>query len=563
MRKIILISAIIASTLSFSQSLETKIPAEVQAVISINGENLLDLMTVTDLDNNAIGKEIIKDVSRKNPDFNSLSDFGFDLESKAFYFYQPTDSISYHNFLIKLKNRKAFEQMLDSNTSVAVNRTGNVSSFLDRETTIMWNDNTLLFTVGEPSYSYFKDNEERFKKQAENEDEYYYQTKIRIASGWTSNYCKMIFNYNGASILLNKNYLEAKDNKAVASAWINNYIELMTSLTGRGLFNYSIGLNPNFNNLGFGSMNFNLYFEKDATRLTYTMNTDNKWKKSIKKMYKSKINRSFFKYFDINDVLGYTSIALNTEAVLEEYPNMMSDIYGGILPKFKEETAVSAELLSLILDEKAIGELITGNALLILNDLGEKEVTYTTYEYDDEYNETEVEKTKKEMSPDFTFMIGSENEEFLYKVIDLGVKHSAFEKNANYYKLNMPNDVPFDLYAIIKDEIVFITSSEKQLKNIVSSSPHSNVGTHKNRIRKNAAVMYLNIEKLLFKLPVDEFRADDKKMISFASKNLGNAYYTLGKVKGSKLVSEITVETASNRENSLRVLLDFIDFLAK
>ncbi len=328
-----------------------------------------------------------------------------------------------------------------------------------------------------------------------------------------------------------------------------------------GINYYMGGMDANYNNLGFGTMNAHLYFDKDEARITSNMEVNNRWKKAIKKMYKSKIDNSFFKYFNENEIIGYTSIAMNTEAILNEYPDLISEMYGGMLPEFKEEMEVSAELFSLILDEEAVGELVTGNMLFILNDIGEKDVTYTTYEYDDEYNETKVEKTKKEMNPEFTVMIGSENEKLLFRVMKLGVKHKALEQNANYYKLNMPNKVPFDLFAVIKDEIVFITSSEKQLSNIISPNPVSVLGNHKKTIRKNAAVMHLNVEKLLSKIPADELGRDEKKMISFATNNINNAYYKSGKMQGNNIVTEFVVETANNRENSLKVLLDFIDFM--
>ena len=562
MKKLILTIALVATTIGFAQRLESKIPANAQAVISVNGENLLELISLTEFNNNGLAKEMIKEVGRKNPDFNSLADFGFNLESKAFYFYQPSDSISYHNFIIKLKDRNAFEKVLDTATTNKIVKTGDVNSILEYDTSIKWNNNTLMFTVGDRSYSYFDKHKERFMKQAESEEEELYILKRRIVGEWITNYATKLFNYNGASILANKSYLKSIDKNAAASAWVNSYGELMSGMMGGlGYLAGAGGLNMNYNNLGFGTMSGNLYFEKDAARLTYNMEVNDRWKKAIKKMYRSKIDQSFFNYFNENEIIGYTSIAMNTEAVLDEYPNLISDIYGGMLPDFKDEMEVSSELFSILLDEEAIGDLVSGNMLFILNDLGEKEVTYTTYEYDDDYNETKVEKTKKELSPEFTFMVGSENEKLLFKLIKLGVKHKALEQNANYYKMNLPNKTPFDLYAVIKDEIVFITSSEKQIANIVSANPVSVLGNHKKMIRKNAAVMYLDVKKLLAKIPAEELRKDEKKMVSFATDNLNNAYYKSGKMKGNNMVSEFVLETANNRENSLKVLLDFIDFM--
>ncbi len=100
MKKIILTMALVATTFSFAQSLESRIPANAQVVVSVSGDNILELISLSDFDINALGKEMIKEFKRENKEFNSLGDFGVNLESKAFYFYQPTDSVSYHNFII-------------------------------------------------------------------------------------------------------------------------------------------------------------------------------------------------------------------------------------------------------------------------------------------------------------------------------------------------------------------------------------------------------------------------------------------------------------------------------
>ncbi|QCX40252.1 hypothetical protein FF125_18020 [Aureibaculum algae] len=562
MKKIMLTLALAATTFSFAQQLESKIPANAQAVISVNGNNVFDLISLTDFDTNALGKEMIKEFKRENEDFNGLADFGVDLESKAFYFYQPSDSISYHSFILKIKDRKQFEAIFNMSSKNEIVKQGNVSSFTDHNTAIMWNDNILLFIGGDKSYSYFDEHKERLMGEFGGDDQDYYDVKKVVVAQWISNYSSKIFNYNGASILSNKNYVKSIDKNAEASAWINSYGELMGGVMG-GLSYYMGGIRPDYTSLGFGTMNAHLYFEKGEAKITTNMEVDDTWKKAIKNIYKSKIDQSFFKYFNEKEIIGYTSVAMSTEAVLDEYPNLISQIYGGMLPDFKEEMEVGAELFSVLIDEEAVGDLITGDMLFVLNDLGEKEVTYTTYEYDDDYKETEVTKTKTEMNPEFTIMVGSENEKLLFKLIKLGVKHKALEQNANYYKLNLPNKTPFDLYAVIKDEIVFLTSSEKQLANIISPNPVSFTGEHKKLIRKNAAVMYLDVKKLLAKIPSEDLRRDEKKMFSFASDNINSVHYKTGKMKGNSMVSEFVVDTADNRENSLKVLLDFMDFMMK
>ena len=57
-----------------------------------------------------------------------------------------------------------------------------------------------------------------------------------------------------------------------------------------------------------------------------------------------------------------------------------------------------------------------------------------------------------------------------------------------------------------------VTHLEKQLANIISPNPISSLGDHKKTIRKNAAVMYLDVEKLLSKIPDEEL--DNQNVIN-------------------------------------------------
>ncbi|HBK71559.1 MAG TPA: hypothetical protein DDZ39_07895 [Flavobacteriaceae bacterium] len=562
MKKIFFTIALIATTISFAQSLESKIPSTAKIVIAVDGGKLFDLVSLSEFENYEVIQYLIKQVKKQREQVNSIADFGIDINAKAYYFYQPTDSIMYHSGLMKLTDRKAFEKMFDEKETSKIVKKGNINTFVDDEVTLMWNDNIVLFSNGMDSYWYFDANRERFEAQA-NDDEDFYGIKKRLSSAWNANYAKQLFNYNGASILSNQSYLKSKDNKASATLWIGNYGGMVSDIM-KSSFYYAYAMSNsdfmNYNKMGFGSVVAQLYFEEEKARITSKMEIDDKWKKAFQRIYSSKLDRSFFKYFNEDDALAYMSIAMDTEAVLDEYPKLMPEMYGGMLPQYREETSVALDLFSVIVDEEAVGELVTGDMLFILNDIIEKDITYTTYEYDDDYNETEVTKTKKEASPDFTIIVGSENEKLLFKLIRLGVKHEAFETKKNYYKLNLPSKTPFDLFAVIKDEKIFLTTSEKRLTDIVSNRFVAKSGLHKKLIRKNSSVVYMNLDNLISKIPESELSKDEKKFAVYAKDNLKDAYLT-GKMKGNVIYSELVLETAKNRKNSLKVLLDFLEFV--
>ncbi len=573
MKKILLIIAICASYIGVGQNLESKIPNTAKAVVSINGDQMLELVSASEFDTYDFSKMMFKELSRKNDSiktFTSIKDFGFDVNSKAYYFYQKNDSISYHTFLIKLTDKSKFENLFSKSDKEKVERKGNTNVKIGFSEVAIWNDNMLVVSNGEKSHQYFQENEERFRKQAESEDEANYTINRRIVSNWTKKHVTSIFNGSGGqSIVTNKSYLASKDGKAVASAWIGSYGELIAGtmssvygMAGVGSLNSLSGINSSL--YGFESVVANLYFEEDGMRMSTEMEISEDWQKIFKKIYTSKMNRNFFNYFNQNEALAYMSFSMDMEAVFEEYPTMMANIYAGVMPEAREEIKVGSELVSMLLDEEAIGELVTGDMLFVLNDFGEKEVTYTSYEYDEDYKRKEVTKTKNDVVPDFTLMIGSKKGRFLTKAALLGVKHKLAENKAGYFKVMAPkSEIPFDMYTAVKNNILFFTTSEDKILKIVNGNYVNNLGKHEKLIKKNVSTFYVNGQQLFSKIPMSELNKKEKDYLQFAQQNFTDAYFKTSKIKGGKMHSEMKINTSSSDGNSLKLMLDFIEVLAK
>ncbi len=571
MKKILFIIAISTSILSTAQNLESKIPSTAEAVVSVNGNRLLELVSIAEFDNYNFAKMMFDELNRKKGDndkMTSIKDFGFDMNSKAFYFHKRTDSISYHNFLVKLTDKNKFENLMSPRDKEKIVSEGGLQIMQDNSSLAIWNDKMLFFTGYEKPYTYFKDNEERFMKQAESEDESYYNVKKRVTSQWAKSYALSIFNGRGGrSILNDKNYLASKDKEAAASVWVKNYGGLMSgimsNLYGMSGIGSLAGLQGNMYN-GFKSVVANLYFDTNATRMTMEMEVSSEWEKTFKKVYNSKMNKNFFNYFNQNDALAYMSFSMDMQALFEEYPALMTSMYGGMMPQYKQEMDLSGDFLSLLLDEEAIGELMTGDMLFVLNDFGEKEVTYTSYEYDEDYKRKEVKKTKKDVVPDFTIMIGSKKAKLLNKAARLGIKYELFENKAGYFKINVPkNELPVDLYTVVKNDILFFTTSEAKISNIVNDRFVKNLGKHQKLIQKNASTFYVNGEKILSRIPSSEFSAKEVGFMKYAKENFKDAHFKSSKMKGSKMISEMKINTSGSQGNSLKAFFNFIEFAAK
>ncbi|WP_340198574.1 hypothetical protein [Ascidiimonas sp. W6] len=572
MKTNLLFIAVIISFTCIAQNIESKIPNSAEAVISINGDRLIDLVSIAEFDDYTFAKEMFDKLNRKRDSsltITSIEDLGFNLNSKAFYFYKTTDSINYHNFLVKLTDKNKFESLISERDREKIISEDGIRMMADNSSVALWNDNLLLFSGYEKTYNYLNENIERFMAQPENKELSDYEVKKRITSKWAKAYALSIFKgTNEASILNDGNYRANKDKNAVASVWVRNYGQLMEGAMS-GIYDMvgvsSLGALKSSSNLaGFKSIVANLYLDENNARMTTEMEVNSDWGKIFENVYNSKLDKNFYNYFNQNDVLAYMSFSTDMQAFMEEYPTFITSVYGEIMPKYKEEMMLGSEFLSLVLDEEAIGELITGDMVLLLNDFGEKEVTYLSYEYDEEdYKRKEVTKTKKEVMPDFTIMIGSKKEKLLNKAALVAIKYELFENKEGYYKINAPkNEIPVDLYTAVKNDILFFTTSKEKISNIVNNRVVKNVGKHQKLMSKNSAVFYMNGQKMMAKIPASELNKKEQEYLKYANDHFKDVYFKSSKMKGNKLQSEMKINMATSQENSFKVFLDYIEVLA-
>jgi len=561
----LLILFLLATLFTSAQSfyLESKIPADSQVVASINGDRTLELLSINDFEKSDIGKLFLKQLKKGNSTIESVKDFGFKLNSKAYYFHQTNDSISSHNFIVQIANKGNFEKQLLQGGKKNIELLNGTSILQQHGTITAWNNEILVISSSQLSKSYFDTNKQRLKLQKITEEESTWELKKRLKTEWTrTQTLKLLTEKPTRSILTNKSYISSKNNKASASVWVNNYGELMNVFLQGNLKSFrNLGITTFKDMYGINSVNANLFFNETSVELKTTMHVNQQWSNSFKEIYNKKPHKKFNKYFNKDNTLAYMNLTLSTEGLLKSYPSLIADTYGNIIPAYSQETKLAAEFFNLLLDEQAIDELIGGDFLFVLNDLKQKEVSYLSYDYDENYKKKEVKKTKKEFVPDFTFMIGSENEQFVKKLLRIGIKHNYVDNLSSYYSLVLPKKLPINLFVGIKDDIVFLTSSEKQIQQIMDGSIISNIGKHKKAFAKNAMTVYINGTEIAKRIPQEMYRSNatlDSFMTKICTNNL-EAQLSTSKFKNNKIHTSLKINTPEKKGNSLQFFFNMVN----
>jgi len=316
-----------------------------------------------------------------------------------------------------------------------------------------------------------------------------------------------------------------------------------------------------FRNLFRGDLLAEMYFEEDQIRLAARLDYSDHLDDSYANIFDSKLNKKMLNYIS-NDALGYYTFSASTEGMLEEYPSIYKDILTSYDTTRSEQYDLLFELFSIIIDEEEIGELMTGDAAFVLNDLAYKEVPYYTYEYDENYNSTRIEKTRMELVPMMTAMMGCENEVFISKLIKAGLKTEIITVEGAYYKfIDKHNEFPFDVYFAYQDDFFFSSNSKQIIGEISAGGVRNKIGgDQKKIITKNSGAIYADIEQII-KRAVESGMSEgsrDMKLLAEIQNDLKKLYAHFAYVKGDAVMNaNITIPESS--KNSATFLLHFID----
>ncbi len=419
------------------------------------------------------------------------------------------------------------------------------------------------------SEAYKKEQEEREKKRLAREAKRKKEREAQANRTLDKAKAIMAGNHTNGNILKNTAYVQSIGNgQDEAVAWVNDfgriYQDMVMGAYYGGMVNpYDfMGIDKLYN--GF-SITARLNFEKDHASLKTKYQMNRELADIYKPMYSGKFNPNFTKYINEDRLLGYWSLNMSTEGLLTAYPQLMDMVFNNSKGEnYADAVSLGTDLFSTLIDEEAAGEIIRGDMLLVLNDLSEREVTYTDYEYDEEYNYKEVEKTKTETVPDFMFMFSSEKKGIFDRLVRIGIRENELKAIGGIYQItDMPNASPFDLYVMFKDNTVFMGSSKKDMLAIGNGTFVSKLsGTHKKNMKKNVTSMFVNGKKIISEIPAESFPRELRDKVAFLTANTEDVYFNFEKIKGTSMEGEMIWNTPEEgHNNSFAYFINMIDSL--
>jgi hypothetical protein len=373
------------------------------------------------------------------------------------------------------------------------------------------------------------------------------------------------------SIQNDLSYTKIIDPAAHASVWINaeSLSRQYWNSMYLGMF-YGLGRNPQYmmkdTTDGFKS-SVNIYFEKNKMRMEQkTFSADTKMATMGMDIMKSKQNAGMVKYVN-PDNIGYFSMSINTEAMANYYYTVMKKYMANTfyMNEYADIVNVYIDLVEILIDEKGIADLMPGNVLFVMHDLKPRLVNYTDYEYDKDFNSKQVQKTKKELSPNFTFIMETRKEGFMQKIASLPLKyaekeHFDYKERGGYYELAFDSGkYPISsLYFMVKDGKAIVTTSKEVVDMTLNNTGFATDADSKNSILNNNYSLKLNSKRLMERLGT-EFSTDvNKKISDYVMKNIGDIKME-SSLKDGMIQGTTIMNINGNHSNSLEFFFNLMD----
>ena len=377
--------------------------------------------------------------------------------------------------------------------------------------------------------------------------------KDSLSNVWiTEEVNQVLGNVSRRSISSNASFVKSQKKAAIVTAWVKDLGQVYDQLYLPLLLGKPVP-SPTF---GFGTLQAGIYVDGSNLSMKSTLELRGEMAKAFSRIYGGKMNRKFAKYLDSDAALAFFGSAVDMQAYLEELPTMGSKLYGTIVGDYQEEFNLGAELISLLVDEEAIAKTIKGDALFVLNGIIQQEVKYTDYEYDEDYNVKEIEKTKQETIPDFLLMFSSDNEAIYKRILDYAVHKGIGSYEDQVYSLSV-DDLPVALYWTYRDGIVFMGTGQEQLQKIARNQLGNGASRfHKKLLRKNLVAGFFSTQramKLASESELEALRSNAKIQKLFGG--VGDFYFKSSHIKHNQVSGEFVANTSDEFSNALDYIL--------
>jgi hypothetical protein len=267
-----------------------------------------------------------------------------------------------------------------------------------------------------------------------------------------------------------RNFTETQKEKFDVAVWMN-YSD--PSFFGHNF----LGIRPSYNRAGYDAANKfpsiarNNYsvaycvFENGKINLTHTVYMNPEMDKLVSGMYKKSGCKKFNKYIRGENLLGYASCSMDVEKTLKGMRSLLMQIYETSMGNEVKYVTGMMDIASVFTNDDVVNNLFKGDFVLAVTDLRPYKVSYSKYNYDADFKQTETKEEKDEVLPEFTAMATVGKPEELTKILMALVKMGGLKQEAkDRYLIEYPGSGRIQLHLALENSILFLSNNDDLIK---------------------------------------------------------------------------------------------------
>jgi hypothetical protein len=184
-------------------------------------------------------------------------------------------------------------------------------------------------------------------------------------------------------------------------------------------------------------------------------------------LYTGRVSKKMFRYVKGENLLGFAAMSVDVEKMMKFYGSVYREtLNNSFAGNYQTYYMMMWDMLRVFIDDKTLYNLLDGKFLFAVTDLKPYTASYVTYDYDENFNKSEVRKEKTEIRPEFIMIAGIGEKKKAAQIIAILERTTAIKKENNlYYVINTPGEYDLKMYLAIEKGLLIITNNEDLMLN--------------------------------------------------------------------------------------------------
>ena len=238
-----------------------------------------------------------------------------------------------------------------------------------------------------------------------------------------------------------------------------------------------------------------LNFNQGALEMNTRMLGDGRMLEVMQNAYKARFNKKMFRYIDSRFLLGYYSIRVDVETLAEGMKDLLFDTMRE-MPQYGESFVRLMDVVGIVVDEEALYDLFKGDLFFAVTGVREIELPVTTYEYDLDFNASEVERVIKKQYPEVLLMTSYGKRKDILKLVRLGESFNVFRSMGDYYLITGADESE-TFYLALKDGLLIFTNDGGLIEDRLDKGIDRSARLHRSRrkvLSNNVQSMFWDVQ---------------------------------------------------------------------